>query len=256
MAVDVMPRQLTFRLNPDDEATLDNFYTDSAQSRNAALIEYLRQAVQRFVRGRALAGSGTVLQDFIWLYGSNGAGCSHLLQALCHEMDRLGGESVNLHPFYLDFSVQQGLTPEVLQGLESVSMLCLDSVEVLRGDAEWERALFNLYNRMAELQTPLIIASKCSPKYLQFDLQDLNSRMQSAAVFQLQSLDDEQKAAALKLRAQRRGFELSDELAAYLVSHNERSMNSLFDVLRKLDQHSLETRRKVTLPLLKSMMGW
>lgn len=246
------PRQLTFRLSLDDEATFDNFYTKPA-SRNAALTQLLRQAVCRFASDTRLSGSGTVLSDFSWLFGARGAGCSHLLQAVCHDADAVG-----LQSFYLDFSVHltSGLAPDVLTGLESVSVLCLDSIELLQGHDEWELALFNLYNRMAELQTPLIVASKTSPKYLDFSLADLNSRMQSAAVFQLDSLSDEDKADALKLRALRRGFELSDDVAAYLVSRSERSMSSLFEVLQKLDQHSLETKRKVTLPLLKAVMKW
>lgn len=249
------PRQLTFRLSLDDEATFDNFYSKGG-SRNAALTLLLRQSVAHFASDNKQSGSGTVLRDFIWLFGPQGAGCSHLLQAVCHDADALG-----LQAFYLDFSVQlssqqTGLTPDVLQGLESVSVLCLDSIELLQGHAEWEQALFNLYNRMAELQTPLIVATKTSPMYLGFGLPDLNSRMQSAAVFQLETLSDDDKADALKLRAQRRGFELSDEVAAYLVSRSERSMSSLFDVLQRLDQHSLETQRKVTLPLLKTLMRW
>jgi DnaA-homolog protein len=245
------PRQLTFRLSLDDDATFDNFFIKDADSGSATAALYLRRAVSRFACGSERTGSGTVLSDFVWLFGAKGAGCSHLLQAVCHDIDTLG-----LQSFYLDFSVQTGLTPDVLQGLESVSVLCLDSIELLQGSSDWELELFNLYNRMTELNTPLIVASKTSPKYLNFALADLNSRMQSAAVFQLDSLTDEDKAEALKLRAQRRGFELSDEVAAYLVSRSERSMSSLFDVLQKLDQHSLETQRKVTLPLLKTMMNW
>lgn len=256
MATDTgTPRQLTFRLGLDDEATFDNFYIP-ADSSNEALVTFLRASVSRFSTPDKPSVSGTVLSDFVWLSGAKGAGCSHLLQALCHDADALG-----MQVFYLDFSVHSafeaaGLTPDVFQGLESVSMLCLDSIELLKGQQAWELALFNLYNRMAELQTPLVVASKISPRFVEFDLADLNSRMQSAATFSLESLDDFNKAQALKLRARRRGFELSDDVAAYLVSRSERSMSSLFNVLQKLDQHSLETRRKVTLPLLKQLMGW
>ena len=250
-----VPRQLTFRLNLDDEATFDNFYCE-AGSRNAALISSLRQTIQARHTNAEQTVSGTVLRDFIWLFGAQGTGCSHLLQALCHDAGNL-----EMTAFYLDFSVhlattETTVTPDVLLGLEAVSVVCLDSVELLAGHREWELALFNLYNRMVELQTPLIVAANTSPKYLHFTLADLASRMQSAAVFQLESPDDDTKASALKLRAQRRGFELSDDVAAYLVTRSERSMRSLLDALQKLDQHSLETQRKVTLPLLKTVMGW
>jgi DnaA family protein len=80
--------------------------------------------------------------------------------------------------------------------------------------------------------------------------------MQSSAQFYLQMISDDEKAVALKLRADCRGFELSDEVARYLVSRSERSMTQLLKVLTLLDKHSLSSQRKVTIPLLKSVMGW
>jgi len=246
-----MPRQLVLRLNLDDEATFDNFFRSSEDCRNSQLLQFLRESLIPRVAAGPVAGAGTVLRDFVWLCGEKGAGCSHLLQAVCHAVTQQG-----LQAFYLDFSVQMSLSPDVLQGMEYVSILCLDSIDRLAGNDEWELALFSLYNRMAEQQTPLLVASHSSPAQLAFNLPDLKSRMQSAAVFELEALSDDDKAKALQLRARQRGFELSDEVAAYLVSRSERSMNALSDVLQQLDQHSLETKRKVTVPLLKSLMGW
>lgn len=245
------PRQLAFRLNLDDEATFDNFYPGPPESRNHTLLHVLRDQLIVRAASSPTAGVGTVLRDFIWLCGATGAGCSHLLQAVCHRANQQG-----LQVFYLDFSQQPDLSPDVLLGLEHVSILCLDALDRLAGHNEWELALFSLYNRMAEQQTPLLAAANASPARLPFVLPDLKSRLQSAAVFELDVLDDDNKAKALQLRARRRGFELSDEVAAYLVSRSERSMTALFAVLQQLDQHSLEMKRRVTVPLLKSLMGW
>jgi DnaA family protein len=192
-----------------------------------------------------------LLKEFVWLWGSPGVGCSHLLQAACHELDARG-QTV----FYLDLSLWRELTPDVLMGLEQVAVLCLDNIDDIAGVADWEEALFHLYNRMATGQTPLLAAARSSPQYTQFVLKDLHSRLQSAAVFQLQQLDDEDKTAALQMRAERLGFELGDEVAGYLVRRCERSMSALIAVLHELDRHSLETQRKVTVPLLKSLMNW
>ena len=249
--IEHMPRQLTLRLNLDDEATFDNFYCGPAQSRNSKLLHFLRDTLIPRAAGAPVSAVGTVLRDFVWLCGAKGAGCSHLLQAVCHGAGQLG-----LQAFYLDFSAHRGLSPDVLQGMENVPILCLDAIDLLAGDQEWELALFSLYNRMAERQTPLLVAAHSSPAQQPFQLADLKSRMQSAAVFELELLSDEDKAKALQLRAHKRGFELSDDVAAYLVSHSERSMSALSEVLQKLDQHSLETKRRVTVPLLKALMGW
>ncbi|MDP3517438.1 MAG: DnaA regulatory inactivator Hda [Pseudohongiella sp.] len=246
------PQQLTFRLSLDDDATFKNFFCGSEGAPNNQIVHVLENALQRWVfQSRAKTRSGTLLEEFFWLWGVRGVGCSHLLQAICHEAELMG-----VRAFYLDFSRHTALHPDVLLGLESMALVCLDAIDELAGQPEWEMALFNLYNRMAESQTPLLIGAHSTPQQLQFKLPDLTSRMQSAVPFHLQMLNDEEKAVALKLRADCRGFELSDEVARFLVARSERSMTQLLAVLALLDKHSLSTQRKVTIPLLKSVMGW
>jgi DnaA family protein len=248
----VLPQQLTFRLSLDDDATFRNFYRGSAESHNSRIVRTLENALQRWVKQpSAAAHSGTVLDEFIWLWGESSVGCSHLLQAVCHDAELLG-----LRAFYLDFSRNAALHPDVLSGLETMGLVCLDSVDELAGQPDWELALFNFYNRMSEYQTPLLIGAHAPPQQLGFKLPDLTSRMQSAAQFHLQMISDDEKAVALKLRADCRGFELSDDVARYLVSRSERSMTQLLKVLTLLDKQSLSSQRKVTIPLLKSVMGW
>lgn len=250
------PRQLSLRLILDDEATFDNFYcpvgVDDNANANAAAVAHLQHCVEHWAQRPASdAGGGTLLKEFVWLWGGTGAGCSHLLQAVCHALDARG-QTV----FYLSLSGWRELSPEVLLGLEQVAVLCLDDIDEVAGIPQWEEALFHLYNRMAALQTPLLVAARSSPQYTRFALKDLHSRLQSAAVFQLDLLDDEHKKAALQRRASHLGFDLSDDVAAYLVRRCERSMSALIAVLHELDRHSLEMQRKVTVPLLKSLMHW
>ncbi len=248
----VLPQQLTFRLSLDDDATFRNFYCGADESRNSRVVQYLEDALQRWVKQSSTkAHSGTVLDEFIWVWGECSVGCTHLLQAACHDAELLG-----VRAFYLDFSRNAALHPDVLSGLETMALVCLDSVDELAGQADWELALFNLYNQMSEYQTPLLIGAHAPPQQLRFKLPDLTSRMQSSAQFHLQMISDDEKAVALKLRADCRGFELSDEVARYLVSRSERSMTQLLKVLTLLDKHSLSSQRKVTIPLLKSVMGW
>jgi len=77
-----------------------------------------------------------------------------------------------------------------------------------------------------------------------------------ALVFQLQPLSDEDKLRALQLRASRRGLHLNEEVGRYILTRGSRSMNSLFDVLERLDHASLQARRKLTIPFVKEIMDW
>jgi DnaA family protein len=58
----------------------------------------------------------------------------------------------------------------------------------------------------------------------------------------------------LAAHARTRGFELSEDVAAYLLTHARRDMGSLMSALDAIDRYSLETSRPVTVPLLKAAM--
>lgn len=245
------PRQLPLRLSLNDEATFDNFFVPSAQEGpGLPALNHLQQRLQDWVSSSfSTSRQGTVLSDFTWLWGSKGAGCSHLLQAVSHQADAAG-----LAVFYLDMAMYEELSPEILIGLEAMDVLCLDHIESVFGLDDWEQALFNLYNRLVTENTALLIAGQRSPAQCEVSLADLQSRLQSAVVFQVPHLSDEQKVLALQMRAKRRGFDLGKDVAEYLVNRYERSTETLFSILQDLDLLSLATRRKVTIPLLRTLL--
>jgi DnaA family protein len=75
-------------------------------------------------------------------------------------------------------------------------------------------------------------------------------------VFEVQELGDEAKAAALVARAARRGIELRDEVLQFILARNTRSMHDLALLLDRLDHSALAEQRRVTVPFVKSVMGW
>lgn len=230
------PRQLSLEVTLDDHATFDNFLVSEP---NRQLVDYLS------------AGSGAQREQYTCIWGGEGAGCTHLLQAICHQADAQSASA-----FYLPLQNLHEYSPEVFEGLETFSIVCLDDVQNVAGNAEWELALFSLFNRLRDNGTQLLVAANASPRQMAIHLPDLQSRLQSGIVFQLHALDDGDKLLALQLRARQRGFELPDEVAAYVLQRNDRRMNCLFDLLDRLDQHSLETKRKITIPLVRDLMGW
>ena len=82
------------------------------------------------------------------------------------------------------------------------------------------------------------------------------SRLHSCLIFQIASLSDQEKLSALQLRARNRGMELSDSVADYILQRAERSLASLMLILEQLDQRSLAEQRRLTIPLVKSTLGW
>jgi DnaA family protein len=73
-------------------------------------------------------------------------------------------------------------------------------------------------------------------------------------VFQVHALSDGEKRVALKRHAAVRAFDLRDEIVEYLLRHLKRDLPSLMTVLDALDRYSLETKRPITLPLLRELL--
>jgi DnaA family protein len=100
----------------------------------------------------------------------------------------------------------------------------------------------------------LITTSLMPPSNLQIR-EDLKTRLVWGLVFQMHALSDSEKLQALHQAAAQRGLQISNEVAPWLLKHFHRDMPSLMSLLEALDNYSLETKRAITLPLLKEMLA-
>ena len=232
------PIQLPLSVRLRDDATFANYYPGA----NAAALGYVERLCE------AEAGWA---ESLIYLWGHDGVGRSHLLQAACLRFEQFEERTIYLPMADL---VQYG--PEIFDDLEQCELVCIDDLDVLVGKREWEEGLFHLFNRLRDTGRRLLLAASKSPRELQVKLPDLKSRLTMALIFQLHGLSDEDKLRALQLRASRRGLHLTDEVGRFILNRGSRSMNSLFDLLEQLDRASLQAQRKLTIPFLKETLGW
>lgn len=228
-----MMTQLTLGLTLQDDATFNNFYP----GKNQAVVDYLHEF------------SVTAQERIIYLWGSVGAGLSHLLQAICHEAGAKG-----MSCLYLPLTEAVAWSPQMLQDLESLSILAIDDVDAVAGQIAWEEELFHLYNRALVRNSIVIFAGHVAAKQLPLVLPDLQSRLSSLLSLHLQPLEDEEKIKVLQLRAQARGIDLPMEVAQFLLRRCARQMATLFSLLERLDQASLVAQRKLTIPFVKSVL--
>ena len=202
------------------------------------------QAVLQALQQPHPAGSPVV-----FLYGPTGSGKTHLLQALCAQ-----GSTVALQVIYLPLRELHALGPEVLSGVERAALLCIDDLQYVASDREWNRALFALYRECEERQARLFMASDMPPAGLPFALPDLSSRVLAGTVLRLQLLDESQQATALQMHAAQRGFELPDEVAQYLLRRLPRDMNRLCQFIDELDMALLAAQRRLSIPFVRNWL--
>ncbi|WP_018692717.1 DnaA regulatory inactivator Hda [Algicola sagamiensis] len=231
----MFPAQFALPVTLPDDETFESFHAGG----NEQLLSHLKQVTSSFPRQFSLTYIG----------GKPGSGKSHLLYACC-----VSAQEAGLNNILLDGESLLATDVSMIEGLEHMDVICLDGVERIAGHASWEIALFNLFNRLQEQAKTLIIAGEETPDNLHFRLPDLISRLQWGLTYKIYPLTDEQKQSALIRRAHLRGLELSDDTARFLLSRQNRHMRSLVSMLDQLDQASIEQKRKLTIPFIKSIL--
>jgi len=232
-------RQLPLNVRLNDDATFDNFWVAEGTA-NAQVLT----ALQTLAKGR-------LPEHFVYLWGRSGSGLSHQLQAACHEAETSGLRSQYLPLQELKEEDPVGL----LEGLEQLDLLCLDDLSQVVGNAVWDEALFHLYNRLRDAGNYLLVSASCAPRDLATGLADLHSRLAWGIVYRLEALDDREKQRALQWRARKRGMDMSDEVAQFILHRSSREAGELFNCLDRLDRLSLVEKRRLTIPFVREVLG-
>ncbi len=217
-------KQLLLDIAHAPAPTLDNF----VPGRNGELVAALY----------ALANDASH-ERFVYLWGAAGCGRSHLLRAVA------------------DFARGNGRRTACYGAEESAFDAGADTFAVADDVHKLAEApqipLFNLYNRIHAGRGVLLTSGDAAPAQLALRA-DLRTRLSAGLVYQVHGLNDDEKAAALRAHAEARGFHLTDDVRAYLLRHAQRDLPSLLTLLDALDRYSLQTKRAVTVPLLRELL--
>jgi len=199
-------------------------------------------SLQRLAGGRSRAP--------LWLFGAAGTGKSHLLQASC----ALAGDEGHTAA-YLPLTLVRKEGPAILDGFEQLALVALDDLDAVAGDSEWERALFTLYNGLAEQRGRLISAATRPPGALPFRIPDLASRLAASEAHRLQPLAEADQLEALRRRARHRGLELPEETLGFLTRRAPRDFATLCRMLDELDTEALAAQRRLTVPFVRNWLA-
>ena len=218
--------QIPLMMRSEDLATWDNWLS---RPETAALEQLLR---------------GQVPEHSAYLWGAEGMGKSHILQACC-DAEGLDARYIPLREL-IDFTPE-----EVLADAEVARLIAIDDIDYVESRAGWQEALFSLFNASRETGAQLLVTAAKAPQQLLEALPDLRSRLSSLPVFQMPRFTEDQIAELLVLRGTEAGIEVKDEVARYCSLRLSRHPRAVVNFINQLDQLSLAQRRAVTIPFVR-----
>ena len=224
-------KQMALDIGLHTTPTLDSFFAGP----NSAALQHLRLWTT--------SQMPSPVPTYLW--GESGSGKSHLLRAAQTELSS-SGVSVG----WLDADQNDRLIFD-----EAWTAVLMDDVHLY--NLEQQQLAFNWF---VNALTPksgsprwVLAAGMLPPADLKLR-DDLRSRLGWGHVYGLQVLSDTERRAVLRSEADARGLFLSDEVMSYMLSRFSRDLSSLMILLDHLDQFALQTKRAITIPLIKSML--
>ena len=243
-----LPRQFALDLSHTPPASLDNFLP----GKDLAMVDALRQSIRRWQAREQNGGANALDQRWIYWWGPQGSGRTHLLNAMGNAAADLGLEHFSLtanEP--ISWVNLEEKIPSLSQSTRP-SAITVDDVDQL--DDRQVAALFRILNQVQASQgIHIFMAGSAAPNHLHLR-EDLRTRLGWGLIFQTQLLSDDEKIQALETAARDRGLVLSAEVLPWLLNRFYRDMPNLMALLDALDAYSLETKRAVTLPLVRELL--
>ena len=204
----------------------------------------------QIARLEALCTGNAAAGQTVWLIAAVGEGKTHLLQAMVAGADAVAGRVAYLPAARIAVAEAAAL----LEGLGGCALVCIDDLPAWLGDATLEQALVRLYQELRAAGGHLVLAAAAPAAGCEFALPDWESRCRGADVLTLASLTDADKRAVLEARARRLGLELDARAGDYLLRHARRGLPELLAVLDTADRKALAQQRRLTVPLLRSVL--
>ncbi len=214
-------QQLLLNLLPDPKPSLSHFVAGDRSE--------LLEALQHWL-GQPQAYPGNLF--VVW--GAEGVGKSFLTGCLAE---------AGFTPLPLD---EQQLPSDNAGWL-------LDNAHQL--DAEGQQNLFRHLIRLAQTGERLFVTMNAAPDMQRSLREDVRTRLGAGHIYRLTPLNETQQRTLLAQRASQRGWQLTDDVLDTLYQRAPRDLSSLTQLIERLDQLSLEQKRRITLPLLRTALA-
>ncbi|WP_114663025.1 DnaA regulatory inactivator Hda [Polynucleobacter necessarius] len=248
MSTPSLPRQFALDISHTPQASLENYLPGN----DLALVSTLHSLIKSWKSNANAFESNPLNRRWFYWWGSEGSGKSHLLDAMKNAAKSSNIKHFSLHPNEPTTWVRLEERLPTLVRDTSPSVITVDDVERL--DEQMVGALFRILNEVqASNNIHIFMAGNAAPAQLTLR-EDLRTRLGWGLIFQTPLLDDDEKIQALEQAAKARGLVLSPEVLPWLINRFYRDMPNLMALIDALDAYSLETKRAVTLPLVRELL--
>ena len=171
------------------------------------------------------------------IYGPKGSGKTHLSSILKQKIDCV----------YLT-SLSNNCLEQVTEGKNFI----LDNF--IPGKSFPSELVMHFINQVTNKEGSILLLSRLSPFEMDWDLDDLNSRIRSLLASSIKLPDDVLLYSFIVKYSNDKNLFISDKKLIYILERLDRSFESVIKVINRLDTHTLEVNEKVSYKNIKKIL--
>ena len=211
----------------DEDFTFDNFVVGSSN-------KFAHAASQ------AVADKPATLYNPLFIYGGSGLGKTHLLCAICKEIQKKNprarilytkGETMTNE---LIEAIQKGTTPEFRAKYREVDVLLVDDIQFIGGKVSTQEEFFHTFDHLHTNGKQIVLTSDRPPREIATLEERLQSRFVMGLTADIQPPDLETRIAIIRRKAQMLDLPIQDDVAIYIANQLKSNVRQLEGVVKRM----------------------
>lgn len=203
----------------------------------------------------AVATKPAVLYNPLFIYGNSGLGKTHLLYAICNEIEK---NNPNINIVYIkgdEFTnelieaIRRGTTAEFRQKYRKSDVLLVDDIQFIAGKESTQEEFFHTFNALHSAGKQIILTSDKPPKDMETLEDRIRSRFEWGLIADIGTPDYETRMAILRRKVEADDMKLSDEILNYIATNIKSNIRELEGALNKLLAYSNLEKTDITMEI-------
>ena len=191
----------------------------------------------------AVATKPAVLYNPLFIYGNSGLGKTHLLYAICNEIEK---NNPNINIVYIkgdEFTnelieaIRRGTTAEFRQKYRKSDVLLVDDIQFIAGRDSTQEEFFHTFNSLHDAHKQIVIASDRPAKEIKSLEERLRTRFEWGLTADVQPPDFETRVAIVKRKAELLHLDLPEDVAEFIANHLKNNIRQLEGAVKKLNAY-------------------
>jgi chromosomal replication initiation ATPase DnaA len=176
-----------------------------------------------------------------WLniFGTTGSGKTHLSKILEKKIKKI------------KLIEAQKISNKIIEELHDLECLIIDSFQ---NNIE-EKLFYSILNQSKQLDNYIVINSMPAIKEFNFNLMDLQSRINSFTYIGIELPTDDLLEVIISKSFSDKQIKINSRLTEYIIKNIDRSYDKMFKFLKDVDELSLSTGKSININLIKKVLN-